>query len=474
SIYYRSASTGTYDVAENYQTSDVTLNAGSIATLDIASSKTIKTASGSSIPIGIISSDPGLTLGGADSTANPSTARPLALSGRVPVKVSLANGPIAIGDRLMLSTTTPGVAVKALRSGETIGIALENYTTASSTGRIETFVSSRYWFAPTDIAIDPLNGHVGFGTTTSAAYQVAVGGDVAATGFVNVSTRTSKKDITYIDEEKQASMLEKINNMMIAEYHYSNEATSSPKRLGLIAEEAPTEVLSSDGKGVDLYKLLSMAIGAIQSLAEKVSTIGETLAGFAKSFTTENLSASEIRTEKLCVGDTCVSKEELQALLVIAKAGSGAPVASASIDGNVDQPLGDSSAPVIILLGNNPSTIRVGDTYADLGATVTDNVDKNLGIKMFVNDVETSVVNIDTSIVGSHTVRYVATDQVGNTASRIRTVIVEAVAPTTVLQAPIVETPPPPTAVSTTTLSAPINVVQEPVSTSTATTTLAQ
>ncbi|TSD04964.1 MAG: hypothetical protein Greene07147_881 [Parcubacteria group bacterium Greene0714_7] len=60
SIYYRSASVGTYDVAENYPTSDVSINAGTIASLDLTSGTTITTATPGSIPLGVVSTDPGL------------------------------------------------------------------------------------------------------------------------------------------------------------------------------------------------------------------------------------------------------------------------------------------------------------------------------------------------------------------------------------------------------------------------------
>lgn len=51
------------------------------------------------------------------------TGAPLVLAGRVPVRVSTINGPIAIGDYLAPSEI-PGVAVKAIGPGRTVGIAL--------------------------------------------------------------------------------------------------------------------------------------------------------------------------------------------------------------------------------------------------------------------------------------------------------------------------------------------------------------
>ena len=71
--------------------------------------------------MGVISEKPGLRLGAPE----PAT-RPIALAGQVPVKVSLENGPIAIGDYLT-SSLIPGVAMKATEPGPVIGIALQAF-----------------------------------------------------------------------------------------------------------------------------------------------------------------------------------------------------------------------------------------------------------------------------------------------------------------------------------------------------------
>ena len=271
SIYYRTASTGTYDVAENYTTSDLNLGASTIVALDPTTGMTITTAMPGSIPLGIVSTNPGLTLGGADPDVDQSLMRPVALSGRVPVKVSSANGPIMIGDRLMLSTTTPGVAVKALRSGYTVGVALESYTSGGS-GTIEAFVENQYYLAPNDIYVDSTTGRIGMGTQTPG-HALQVAGDIGATGFVNTSTKAAKTDIKYVSEEEAASMLEKLEGLQIAQYHYKIENKNNPLRLGLIAEQAPSEVLSADGKGIDIYKLATFTLAGVQELAKRTDLI---------------------------------------------------------------------------------------------------------------------------------------------------------------------------------------------------------
>lgn len=71
---------------------------------------------------------------------DPLTGKPLVLAGRVPVKVSLANGPIAIGDWLAPSDE-PGVAVRAVEPGPVVGMALEAFAgDTGPTGWAVTFI----------------------------------------------------------------------------------------------------------------------------------------------------------------------------------------------------------------------------------------------------------------------------------------------------------------------------------------------
>ncbi len=139
-IYYTTANTGNYDIAEKYRTYDMLLSAGSVITLDSAHALSVTAATSSDVSfIGVVSTAPGVLLGGASVVHKHEKFVPVALSGRVPVKVSVANGDIAIGDRLTVSSTTPGVAVKLIGYGAYFGQALQAYTgalastTASST-----------------------------------------------------------------------------------------------------------------------------------------------------------------------------------------------------------------------------------------------------------------------------------------------------------------------------------------------------
>jgi hypothetical protein len=101
--------------------------------------------------LGVVSTSPGLVLEGehvymaADNskliTANKTV---VGLAGRVPVKFSMENGPVQVGDTLT-SSSTPGVAMKATRAAKVLGYALESM---SMDGKVLVFVEPGYYIPP--------------------------------------------------------------------------------------------------------------------------------------------------------------------------------------------------------------------------------------------------------------------------------------------------------------------------------------
>ena len=77
--------------------------------------------------------------------------------------------------------------------------------------------------------------------------------------------------------------------------------------------------------------------------------------------------------------------------------------------------------PVITILGANPASVIVGETYVDAGAEAEDIEDGNL-----TNNI-TETDNVDTSLVGNYQVTYSVTDSDGNTGEEIRTVAVNEI-----------------------------------------------
>jgi len=131
-VYAAQTAMTVYDVAENYPTKDSALEAAEVVTLDKDNPVFVKRSSSAydSKLLGVVSTEPGVLLGGFKTSKSQflgETQVPIALSGRVPVKVSLENGPINVGDPLTSASSTPGAAMKATRAGRIIGIALESF-----------------------------------------------------------------------------------------------------------------------------------------------------------------------------------------------------------------------------------------------------------------------------------------------------------------------------------------------------------
>ncbi len=127
-LYAMTTAAAEYDLAENYPTRDETIVAGEIVMLGGQDGAFVERSDSYSKALGIVSPKPGMLLGGFGAEQYKDEHQvAVALAGRVPVKVSLENGPIERGDYLTLSEEIPGVAAKLEGSGQVIGIALQDY-----------------------------------------------------------------------------------------------------------------------------------------------------------------------------------------------------------------------------------------------------------------------------------------------------------------------------------------------------------
>jgi hypothetical protein len=113
--------------------------------------------------IGVVSTNPGLIfdngvthLAGDNSQLITNDKTVVALVGRVPVKVSMENGAIAIGDPLT-SSSRPGFAMKATQVGKIIGYALEN---ANQDGKVLALIQPGYYLPTDQVALAQTNAQL--------------------------------------------------------------------------------------------------------------------------------------------------------------------------------------------------------------------------------------------------------------------------------------------------------------------------
>jgi hypothetical protein len=116
-------------------------------------------------------------------------------------------------------------------------------------------------------------GNVGIGISTPS-YKLHVNGSVAGTSWNNISSRDYKQNINIISENEYPIMLSKVMNMVPTTYEYKEEyGGDNTTKLGFIAEDMPEEVLSKNGKGVDLYELLTLTIGAMKAQQKQIEVL---------------------------------------------------------------------------------------------------------------------------------------------------------------------------------------------------------
>jgi len=305
-VYSGSTAMTVYDVAEMYPTTDTTLTPAEVVALDPERGVFVKRASHDpgypETLLGVISTQPGVLLGGFAGTQFKGEHQvAVALSGRVPVKVSQEAGAIKIGDRLTLSSIA-GVAKKATSTEQTIGIALEPFPSPTATSTIQVFVNlgysrlspkivngvvsggpfsgidsiySEYYSTSTPALFIASTGNLGIGTT-SPQYTLHVEGDIAARSFVNISTRTAKTDIVRVDGAGEETLLRDLLSATTTRYKYIGD-TEAEEHLGLIAEEAPSSIQSSNGKGIDLYKMATALLAGMKAQERKIQELDTAL-----------------------------------------------------------------------------------------------------------------------------------------------------------------------------------------------------
>ena len=128
---------------------------------------------------------------------------------------------------------------------------------------------------------------------------------------------------------------------------------------------------------------------------------------------TQNPSTNKAMSERIASIRAELSAVQ-KALLALVGAGAIASVTDDGYDDNVP--------PVITVIGDNPATVELGDSYVDQGATAFDEFHGVTSV--------TSSGTVDTSTVGTYTITYSATDLDGNSASATRTVnVVDTTAP---------------------------------------------
>jgi len=461
---------GAVDLAENYPTADETLAPGEIVASDPTNPLDVvrydAAAATSTPPLGIVSTQPGFLLGVGQK--NGPLVVPIALAGRVPLKISLENGPLNPGDYIMPSPNMPGYGVKAITSGMMIGIALESTDASASstdTAVITAFVRPQFAFvagasaltlslgavvpSPLDTNATSIDSYFNdlVAATTSSAILTADNKSLDLFKLATFALQSSQVLANKISaHDVRLTALEK--RVTALESGAVSSAGSSPIVLGTSTLASALEgfgvlidkgiaqfntlvfrqlVASKDADGTS-----SAGTGTILTGNTVEQVINTFVATSTKVFVTFNASVT---------GSWWVADKTAGSFRVILSAPQAGDVsfdyflvqtegqmATSSPVISSPPPAVDTVAPVVTLVGGNPVHLAIGDTFTDPGVTVVDAVDGTDPVVTYINGTkqEVSSTTIDTSKQASYIVTYTATDKAGNTSEPItRSVIVD-------------------------------------------------
>ncbi len=212
-------------------------------------------------------------------------------------------------------------------------------------------------------------GNVGIATTTPG-YKLTVTGTVAFDGLTTgsgdaVCIDTVTKEIQYNsgadtclassirfkhDVKNLALGLSDLRELRAVSY---KENATGEERIGFIAEEVEDVdnrlmFYEQDGdtpRGVRYEDIVALVVKSVQELADRLDAIEAQLAAAGQGvgnfidLIVEKITADEVQTEKLCIGETCVTETQLKDLLDDADV-------ETSVDEPEDPPVEEEEPPV--------------------------------------------------------------------------------------------------------------------------------
>lgn len=91
-------------------------------------------------------------------------------------------------------------------------------------------------------------------------------GNITANSWQAFSSRSYKTDITPLSRADYSVILEKAAKIPVVSYLYKDEVKTAKRRIGILAEESPSEILTPDGKALNTADGLGFLAAALKEL----------------------------------------------------------------------------------------------------------------------------------------------------------------------------------------------------------------
>ncbi len=238
------------------------------------------------------------------------------------------------------------------------------------------------------------SGNVGIGVNDSL-YKLQVSGDVGARGFVAKADQDDITNVNKLQEEDLVAFANKLTEIDISTFRFNDE-TGTPNRLGILASDAPSEILTANGD-VDVYKLSVFNLGVAKAQQLRLDSIEERLAAVESQIRIGNgggglwsnpfqtledfgisFSESVAKFKNVLVGELIVGSSEKPTGITLYDEATGKPYCVKIIKGklkNFAGECGQNSNEEIPNDGRDaepvaPSIPTTGDTAHDVSATL--------------------------------------------------------------------------------------------------------
>ena len=229
------------------------------------------------------------------------------------------SGPSLAGGLSVMARASAG-ALRFYTGGSADANERLRITSAGNVGLGTTSPSSRLTVWGSDAASSTLSFNI-VNSASSTVFAVFNGGNAQLSGTLTQSSDARlKKNVVGLDASTTLAALEQLDPVT---FNWIDRSKGSALQIGFIAQDvqrlfpdlvsttSPTALTPNGTLGVNYIGFIAPIIKGIQALAEQVKMLASAVTGFAESFTSKEVHA----TDQLCVGSTCVTEAQLQRLL---------------------------------------------------------------------------------------------------------------------------------------------------------------
>ncbi len=267
-----------------------------------------------------------------------------------------------------MATSSLGISAQWSTSGSNISYNSGNVGIGTSSAAAKLGITQSantaangHWQAGTDgdfrsVYVSDTSGTLSFfGGDTAGSLNTATLNSAGA--WTNASDRSYKENIVDLNTKYTLDTL-----LSIQPRFYTMKGTGKPQ-IGFIAQELklvlPEVVEGTDGSmGISYGNMVALLVTAVKELNGKV----EKVASDIKAIFAEKVETKEVVTEKLCVGNTCITEDELKDLLDSQNIKAKAPTIKENVGTTTESNQSTTTEEVVESNDNATSTEEVIDS----------------------------------------------------------------------------------------------------------------